>query len=69
MTKDEVIPIEKETIKPAARNKWKFLRENRITTSIIHKSFIRKKIKSLFENKLSKKEKQNSQVCPRSLNT
>ena len=31
MTKDEVVSCEKETIKQATCNKWKSLRENRIT--------------------------------------
>ena len=31
MTKDEVVSCKKETIKQATCNKWKSLRENRIT--------------------------------------
>ena len=42
MTKDEVVSIKKETTKQATCKKWKFLRENRITSSNAHKIFIRK---------------------------
>ena len=58
VTKDEVVSVGKETTKQATCNKWKSLRENRITSINAHKIFIRKKnFESLFENELSKKEK------------
>ena len=71
MTKDEVVSIKKETTKQATCNKWKFLRENRITSSNAHKIFIRKFFfESLFDNEFSKKkEKKKSKVCPRCLKT
>ena len=44
VAKDEVVSVEKETTNQATYNKWKSLRENRITSSNAQKIFIRKKI-------------------------
>ena len=70
MTKDEVVSIKKETTKQATCNKWKFLRENRITSSNAHKIFIRKIFLNhcLITNS-AKKKKKKSKVCPRCLKT
>ena len=59
VTKDEVVSIEKETTKQATCNKWKSLRENRITSSNAHKIFVRKKISNhcLKRNSAKKKKK------------
>ena len=59
MTKDEVVPIEKETAKQTTCTKWKYLREKRITSTNTHKIFLqkKKKIESLYENGLNKTEK------------
>ena len=70
MTKDEVVSIKKETTKQATCKKWKFLRENRITSSNAHKIFIRKIFLNhcLITNS-AKKRKKKSKVCPRCLKT
>ena len=67
MTKDEVVSIKKETTKQATCNEWKFLRENRITSSNAHKIFIRK----IFLNHclITNSAKKKSKVCPRCLKT
>ena len=59
VTKDEVVLIEKETKKQATCNKWKSLRENRITSSNAHKIFIRKFFLNhcLITNSAKKKKK------------
>ena len=66
MTKDEVVSIKKQTTKQATCNKWKFLRENRITSSNAHKIFIRKiflnhcLITNSAQKKKKKKKKKNA---------
>ena len=63
MTKDEVVPIEKKTAKQTTCTKWKYLREKRITSTNTHKIFLQKKnFESLYENGLSKTEKNFSSL-------
>ena len=69
MTKDEVVSIKKETTKQATCNKWKSLRENRITSSNAHKIFIRKFFLNHCLITNSAKKKKKSKVCPRCLKT
>ena len=52
VTKDEVVSIEKRTAKQATCNKWKSLRESRITSSNAHEIFIRKKNMAAVMNEL-----------------
>ena len=69
LAKDEVVSIEKETTKQGTCNKWKSLRENRITSSNVHKIFIQNFFLINCLKRNSAKKKKKSEVCPRCIKT